>query len=90
MADNPDGVENQSRWVQYMKWTALFEDKDRRVIHLASLMARPKEIRSAAHRRLDEELGEVDEKLTRLGGSFDRVMRRCAQRLSLVPQETLL
>ena len=42
-----------------------------------------------AHRRNDETLGEVDMVLMRLGGSFDRIMQRCAARLKLVPHETL-
>ena len=90
IADDPSGVENQSRWVQYMRWAALFEGKDKRIIYLASLMARPVGIRTATQRRSDESVGEVDPVLIRLGGSFDRVMRQCIARLSLVPHETLL
>ena len=90
VVDDPSGVENQSRWVQFMRWAALFDGKDKRIIYLASLMARPASIRTAAHRRSDESLGEVDPVLIRLRGSFDRVMRRCAARLRLVPHETLL
>ena len=44
VADDPSGVENQSRWVQYMWWAALFDGKDKRIIYLASLMARPNTI----------------------------------------------
>ena len=47
IADDPSGVENQSRWVQYMRWAALFDRKDKRIIYLASLMARPVGIRTA-------------------------------------------
>ena len=90
IADDPSGVENQSRWVQYMRWAALFDRKDKRIIYLASLMARPVGIRTATQRRSDESVGEVDPVLIRLGGSFDRVMRQCTARLSLVPHETLL
>ena len=74
VADDPSGVENQSRWVQYMWWTALFDGKDKRIIYLASLMARPVGIRTATHRQSDESLKKVDLVLIRLGGSFDRVM----------------
>ena len=78
VVDNSSGVENQSRWVQYMKWAALFDGNEKRIIHLANLMARPVGIRIATHRRSDESLGEVDMVLTRLGSYFDRVMQRYA------------
>ncbi|KEF50778.1 uncharacterized protein A1O9_13170, partial [Exophiala aquamarina CBS 119918] len=90
IADDPKGVENQSRWVQYMGWAALFDAKDKRMIYLAGLMPRRAGIRTPAHRRSDESLGEVDPVLIRLGESFDRVMQRCAARLKLVPHESLL
>lgn len=90
IADDPKGVENQSRWVQYIGWAALFDGKDKRVIYLAGLMARRVGIRTPAHRRSDESLGEVDPVLIRLGESFNRVMQRCAARLKLVPRESLL
>ena len=77
VADDPSGVKNQSRWVQYMRWATLFDGKDKRIIYLASLMARPAGIRTATHRQSDESLEKVDLVLIRLGGSFDRVMQRC-------------
>jgi superfamily II DNA or RNA helicase len=89
VADNPTGVENQSTWVREMGWAEHFDKKQIRQIYLASLMPRSANIRVPAHRRNDETMGEVDMVLRRLGGSFDRIMRRCAARLKLVPHETL-
>ena len=39
---------------------ALFEGKDKHIIYLTSLMARPTSIHTATPRRSDESLGEVD------------------------------
>ena len=89
IADNPSGSENQSPWVKEMGWAEYFADKDKKTIYLTSLMPRPAQRRVADHRRNDETLGEVDAVLIRLGGSFDRVIDRCAERLKLVPHETL-
>ena len=90
IADDPKGVENQSRWVQFMGWSTLFNGKDKRMIYQAGLMPRRAGIRTPAHRENDASLGEVDPLLMRLGESFDRVMQRCAARLKLVPHESLL
>jgi superfamily II DNA helicase RecQ len=89
IADNPSGVGNQSTWVREMGWAEYFDDKQKRRIYLASLMPRSAHTRVPARRRNDETLGEVDMVLMRLGGSFDRIMQRCAARLKLVPHETL-
>jgi orsellinic acid/F9775 biosynthesis protein OrsD len=53
IADNPQGVENQSRWVQYMGWAGLFDRKDKRMIYLTGLMARRAGVRTPAHRQSD-------------------------------------
>jgi len=87
--ENPTGVENVSTWVREMGWAEHFERKDKTAIYLASLMARPANARIAARRRNDLTLGEVDPRLTQLGDSFDRVLKRCSGRLKLVPHETL-
>jgi superfamily II DNA helicase RecQ len=89
IADNPSGVENQSTWVREMGWAEHFDKKQIRQIYLASLMPRSANTRVPAYRRNDETMGEVDMVLMRLGGSFDRIMLRCAVRLKLVPHETL-
>ena len=89
IADNPGETENQSMWVRELGWAEYFAEKNRRDIYLASLMPRAAGVRTPAHRRNDETLGEVDAVLTRLGGSLDRIMQRCAARLKLVPHETL-
>lgn len=57
-----------------MRWAALFDRKDKRIIYLASLMARLVGIRTTTQHRFDESLEEVDLVLIRLMGSFDRVI----------------
>lgn len=90
VVDDSSGVENQSRQVQYMRWAALFDRKDKRIIYLASLIVRPTGIRTTTQYRSNKSLEEVDLVLIRLSRSFDYVMRWCIIRLSLVPHETLL
>ena len=89
IADHPSDTENQSMWVREMGWAEHFEGKNKRHIHLASLMPRAAGTRVPAHRHDDETLGQVDMELMRLGGSIDRIMQRCAARLKRVPHETL-
>ena len=54
-----------------MRWAALFEGKDKRIIYLTSLIAQLASIHIAAYRRFDKLLEEVDLVLIQLEGSFD-------------------
>jgi hypothetical protein len=72
-----------------MGWAEYFDGKQERRMYLASLMPRSAHTHLPAHRRNDETLAEVDMVLMRLGGSFDRIIQRCAARLKLVSHETL-
>ena len=54
-----------------MQWATLFEGKDKYIIYLASLIARPTSIHITAYYRSDESLSEVNLVLIQLEESFD-------------------
>ena len=88
IVENPTGVENVSTWVREMGWAEHFQDKDKSDIHRASLMPTSAGSR-AGRKRENAEVREQEQRLTRVGHSFDRVIRRCSERLASVPHETL-
>ena len=71
--ENPAGTENISTWVKEMGWAQHLEGKQRTELHQASLMPTSAGARSAA---TDREAREREERLARVGESFERVMAR--------------
>ncbi|RYP13692.1 hypothetical protein DL765_006774 [Monosporascus sp. GIB2] len=85
-ADGAGGVDVESIWVKEMGWAKHFEGKD--LVELYEAGAGP--VSGAARARLrDAAAREEQQRLARLGESFDREMARCAKRLEAVPYETL-
>jgi hypothetical protein len=85
-------MENVSPWVREMGWAEHFAGKDKTMIHEATLMPRARRTRAAQGRQGRQQglgEGELDERLTRLGESFNRVIQRCCERMKVVPHETL-
>ncbi|RYP58974.1 hypothetical protein DL771_011044 [Monosporascus sp. 5C6A] len=85
-ADGPGGVDAESTWVKEIGWAKYLEGKDLVELYEASLGP----VSSAARERLrDAAAKEEQQRLARLGESFDREAARCAGRLKAVPYETL-
>ncbi|RYP59361.1 hypothetical protein DL771_010908 [Monosporascus sp. 5C6A] len=85
-ADGAGGVNVELTWVKEMGWAKYFEGKD--LVELYEAGAGP--VSGAARARLrDATAREEQQRLARLGGSFDREMAKCAKRFEAVPYETL-
>ncbi|EXK76569.1 hypothetical protein FOQG_18689 [Fusarium oxysporum f. sp. raphani 54005] len=82
----PGGVDTESRWVQFMKWSAHLQQKDKMMLRQARL--------SPAHATVEQriwprERREANRRLRKLTDSFRRELDRCMERLDRVPDETL-
>ncbi|RYP72991.1 hypothetical protein DL771_003859 [Monosporascus sp. 5C6A] len=73
-ADGAGGVDVESTWVKEISWAKHFEGKD--LVELYEAGTGP--VSGAARARLrDAAAKEKQQRLARLGGSFDREMARC-------------
>ncbi|KLP12887.1 Uncharacterized protein LW94_14400 [Fusarium fujikuroi] len=82
----PGGVDQESRWVQFMKWAAHLQGKDRLALHRAGLSPIPK----ASELKLwKQEARDANARLRALVESFRRELARGLERLDRVPDETL-
>ncbi|SLM36305.1 recq family helicase [Lasallia pustulata] len=84
--DNPTGAENVSIWVRELGWAQHLGEKNVMDLAQASMMPVSAGARSAVR---DRARREREQRLAKLGDSFDRVIERCSRRLELVPHETL-
>ncbi|KAF4342471.1 hypothetical protein FBEOM_3588 [Fusarium beomiforme] len=82
----PGGVDQESRWVQFMKWAAHLQGKDKLALHRAGLSPIPK----ASELKLwKQEARDANARLRALVESFRRELARGLERLDRVPDETL-
>ncbi|KNB04586.1 hypothetical protein FOXG_06642 [Fusarium oxysporum f. sp. lycopersici 4287] len=82
----PGGVETESRWVQFMKWSAHLQQKDKPMLHQAGLSPAS----AAVEQRMwPRERREANQRLRELTESFRRELGRCMERLDRVPDDTL-
>ncbi|SCO24436.1 uncharacterized protein FFE2_15973 [Fusarium fujikuroi] len=82
----PGGVNQESRWVQFMKWAAHLQGKDKLALHRAGLSPIPK----ASELKLwKQEARDANARLQALVESFRRELARGLERLDRVPDETL-
>ncbi|SCO88968.1 uncharacterized protein FRV6_13096 [Fusarium oxysporum] len=82
----PGGVDTESRWVQFMKWSAHLQQRDKPVLYQAGLSPAS----AAVEQRMwPRERREANQRLRELTESFRRELGRCMERLDRVPDETL-
>jgi hypothetical protein len=82
----PGGVDTESRWVQFMKWSAHLQQKDKSMLYQAGLSPAS----AAVEQRMwPHERREANQRLRELTESFRRELGRCMERLDRVPDETL-
>jgi hypothetical protein len=82
----PGGVDTESRWVQFMKWSAHLQQRDKTMLHQAGLSPAS----AAVEQRMwPRERREANLRLRELTESFRRELDRCMERLDRVPDETL-
>jgi hypothetical protein len=82
----PGGVDQESRWVQFMKWAAHLQGKDKPELHRTGLPPIPK----TSERKLwKQEARDANARLRALVESFRRELARGLERLDRVPDETL-
>ncbi|KAH7190511.1 hypothetical protein DER44DRAFT_797014 [Fusarium oxysporum] len=82
----PGGVDTKSRWVQFMKWSAHLQQRDKPMLYLAGLSPAS----AAVEQRMwPRERREANQRLRELTESFRRELGRCMERLDRVPDETL-
>lgn len=84
--EEPGGPDVMSRWVEYMKWTIHLQKRDRAAIRAAGLG--PMTAAAERNERSREKVAE-NTRLRVLAGSFERELRRCAQRIDRVPTQSL-
>ncbi|EXM13109.1 hypothetical protein FOTG_18422 [Fusarium oxysporum f. sp. vasinfectum 25433] len=82
----PGGVDQESRWVQFMKWASHLQGKDKLKLYQASLSPVP---RSSEQRLWRQEDRDANARLRVLAESFRRELARGLERLDRVPDETL-
>ncbi|KAM0540363.1 hypothetical protein ACHAO7_011272 [Fusarium culmorum] len=82
----PGGVDHESRWVQFMKWAAHLQGKDKLKLYQAGLSPVP---RSSEQRLWRQEDRDSNARLRVLAESFRRKLARGLERLDRVPDETL-
>ncbi|EXM14467.1 hypothetical protein FOTG_17142 [Fusarium oxysporum f. sp. vasinfectum 25433] len=82
----PGGVDTESRWVQFMKWSAHLQQMDKPMLYQAGLSPAS----AAVEQRMwPRERREANQRLRELTESFRRELGRCMERLDRVPDETL-
>ncbi|KAL5592492.1 hypothetical protein FOBRF1_013518 [Fusarium oxysporum] len=82
----PGGVDTESRWVQFMKWSAHLQQRDKPMLYQAGLSPAS----AAVEQRMwPRERREANRRLRALTESFRRELGRCMERLDRVPDETL-
>ncbi|KAK2925351.1 hypothetical protein FoTM2_015631 [Fusarium oxysporum f. sp. vasinfectum] len=82
----PGGVDTGSRWVQFMKWSAHLQQRDKTMLHQTGLSPAS----AAVEQRMwPRERREANQRLRELTESFRRELGRCMERLDRVPDETL-
>ncbi|OBS15767.1 hypothetical protein FPOA_09373 [Fusarium poae] len=82
----PGGVDTESRWVQFMKWSAHLQQRDKPTLYQAGLSPAS----AAVEQRMwPRERREANQRLRELTESFRRELGRCMERLDRVPDETL-
>ncbi|KAK2685260.1 hypothetical protein QWA68_015647 [Fusarium oxysporum] len=82
----PGGVGTESRWVQFMKWSAHLQQRDKPMLYQAGLSPAS----AAVEQRMwPRERREANQRLRELTESFRRELGRCMERLDRVPDETL-
>ncbi|KAG4275400.1 hypothetical protein FPRO04_14400 [Fusarium proliferatum] len=82
----PGGVDTESRWVQFMKWSAHLQQKDKPMLYQAGLSPAS----AAVEQRMwPRERREANQRLRELTESFRRELGRFMERLDKVPDETL-
>ncbi|RFN54792.1 hypothetical protein FIE12Z_930 [Fusarium flagelliforme] len=82
----PGGVDQESRWVQIMKWASHLQGKDKLKLYQAGLSPVP---RSSEQRLWRQEDRDANARLRVLAESFRRELARGLERLDRVPDETL-
>jgi hypothetical protein len=82
----PGGVDQESRWVQFMKWAAHLQGKDKLMLHRAGLSPIPK---TSELKLWKQEARDANARLRALTESFGRELARGLERLDRVPDETL-
>ncbi|RKK57675.1 hypothetical protein BFJ69_g17454 [Fusarium oxysporum] len=82
----PGGVDQESRWVQFMKWAAYLQGKDKLALHRAGLSPIPK---TSELKLWKQEARDANARLRALVESFRRELARGLERLDRVPDETL-
>ncbi|GKU11382.1 unnamed protein product [Fusarium langsethiae] len=82
----PGGVDTESRWVPFMKWSVHLQQKDKPMLYQAGLSPAS----AAVEQRMwPRERREANQRLRELTESFRRELGRCMERLDKVPNETL-
>ncbi|KAF5969985.1 hypothetical protein FBULB1_9894 [Fusarium bulbicola] len=82
----PGGVDTESRWVQFMKWSAHLQQMDKPTLYQARLSPAS----AAVEQRMwPRERHEANQRLREFTESFRRELGRCMERLDRVPDETL-
>ncbi|KAG4279200.1 hypothetical protein FPRO04_13651 [Fusarium proliferatum] len=82
----PGGVDTESRWVQFMKWSAHLQQRDKPTLYQTGLSPAS----AAVEQRMwPRERREANQRLRELTESFRRELGRCMERLDRVPDETL-
>ncbi|RBA11859.1 hypothetical protein FPRO05_14175 [Fusarium proliferatum] len=82
----PGGVDTESRWVQFMKWSAHLQQRDKPTLYQAGLSPAS----AAVEQRMwPRERREANQRLHELTESVRRELGRCMERLDRVPDETL-
>ena len=82
----PGGVDQESRWVQLMKWAAHLQGKDKLALHRAGMSPIPK---TSEQKLWKQEARDANARLRALVESFRRELARGLERLDRVPDETL-
>ncbi|KAH6891540.1 hypothetical protein B0T10DRAFT_595824, partial [Thelonectria olida] len=82
----PGGVNKESRWVQFMKWAAHLQGKDKLKFHQAGQSPVPK---ASEVRMWKQEDRDANARLRVLAEGFRRELARGLERLDRVPDETL-
>ncbi|KAF6517699.1 hypothetical protein HZS61_003260 [Fusarium oxysporum f. sp. conglutinans] len=82
----PGGVDQESRWVQFMKWATHLQGKDKLALHRAGMSPIPK---TSELKLWKQEARDANARLRALVESFRRELARGLERLDRVPDETL-
>ncbi|SCO86125.1 uncharacterized protein FRV6_10252 [Fusarium oxysporum] len=82
----PGGINQESRWVQFMKWAAYLQGKDKLALYRAGLSPIPK---TSKLKLWKQEARDANARLRALAESFCRELARGLERLDRVPDETL-